>query len=239
MEEAIVWIASRVWSWPVEYGGGRRAGRRPCWVPSGGGAGRSYGCQPPGVMGIADRGGAGRRVDSPAGVFRARLHESPTPRRWIARGRGRWRSSEVGGGDLCGDGRRPVCARGREEPGRVRKEMRGRRERGRGSGRHVGAGLWGDLDRVEERSSIWASLLSLAEKVFSGDVGSAGVTRADLPNYKTWQNVVWGDIFWVEPAYQTHPKCTSKLEGCNIEIGATNLALAEPLTMKRCTNPMR
>jgi hypothetical protein len=71
------------------------------------------------------------------------------------------------------------------------EEMRGKKRAGHGSGEgggQVGAGLWGELGLVEERSSILASLFDPAEEAFLHEVGSAGVTQADLSNNKMWEN---------------------------------------------------
>jgi hypothetical protein len=70
--------------------------------------------------------------------------------------------------------------------------MNGRESGGRGSVGLRGAGptrLRGEGSRVEERSSIWASLLSQAEEPFLGEVGTAELTRAGLPNNKKGEKV--------------------------------------------------
>jgi hypothetical protein len=94
----------------------------------------------------------------------------------------------VVGGGLSGGGWRPVWS-GEERKERLQGEEGNERERGkeemRGAGRGLGgrgARLLGEPGQVEERSSIWASLLSLAEGPFSGEFGTAQVIRADLPN---------------------------------------------------------
>jgi hypothetical protein len=60
--------------------------------------------------------------------------------------------------------------------------MRGRKEGGMGLGGAGQTRLRGEPSRVEERSSICASLLSQAEEPFLGEVGTAEVDRAGLPN---------------------------------------------------------
>jgi hypothetical protein len=74
--------------------------------------------------------------------------------------------------------------RGREETKENERENR----HGSGSGVR-GVRLRDEPGRVEERSSIRASLLGLAERYFLGESGTAQVIRTDLPNSKTWGNV--------------------------------------------------
>jgi hypothetical protein len=64
--------------------------------------------------------------------------------------------------------------------------MRGRVGSGSGS---RGALLRGEPSQVEERSSIRASLLSLAEGPFLDEVGTARIDRAGLPNTSKWEMV--------------------------------------------------
>jgi hypothetical protein len=90
-------------------------------------------------------------------------------------------ASPVAAGGRCGLGKRMGSGCGE------RKKMRGREERREWEERVGvwgvrGARLWGEPGRVEERSSIRASLLSLAEGPFSGELGTAQVIRANLPN---------------------------------------------------------
>jgi hypothetical protein len=110
-------------------------------------------------------------------------------------GKGAWWSSEVGGGDHCDDGRRWAAADAVAGMGggwESEEEMRGKKRAGHGSGgrAHAGEGMRGELGLIGERSSILASLFDPAEEAFLHEVGSAGVTRADLPNNKTWENDV-------------------------------------------------
>jgi hypothetical protein len=54
-----------------------------------------------------------------------------------------------------------------------------------------GARLRGELSRVEERSSISASHLSLAEELFLGELGSVEVVRTSLPNTQKVSQLGW------------------------------------------------
>jgi hypothetical protein len=80
--------------------------------------------------------------------------------------------------------------------------MRDKRGRGRGLGGGRPTQLRGKLGRVEERSSILASLLSLAEEPFLGEVG---VLRSTEPSYQTPKcGERWDEVKF--SGYQTHPK---------------------------------
>jgi hypothetical protein len=135
---------------PVEVGGAGHRSSMEEQVPGG------VVCRPQVVR--ASRGGAGRcrsRWCQPSGRFACR--SLPPRAGGKLGGGGRWRNSEVGGGDLCSDGRQPVQSRGREELGG--SEERNEREKRAGAGfweggGHAGAGLWGKLGQAEVRSSI-------------------------------------------------------------------------------------
>jgi hypothetical protein len=78
--------------------------------------------------------------------------------------------------------REELVGRERGEKGEERNE---RKREGRvGVWRAGSMRLRDELGRVEERSSIRASLLSLAESPYLHEVGSAQFARADLPNTK-------------------------------------------------------